>query len=294
MTSSVQQTLPCVDVDEQLQRVRRRSLVQLHPLDLKSGPIALEASKITLGRSSECVIQITDESVSRQHAAIHLLNDETEIVDLGSTNGIAVNGVRVSEAKLNSGDRVQLGTRIFRFLADDDIESQYHETVYSMMTRDGLTGIYNKRFLTETLDREVARCKRHHRPIAVIMIDVDHFKAINDQYGHIAGDQVLRESCQRMQNVLRRDDVLARFGGEEFAIVIVESDLAEAVDVAERCRRAVGSSSIETSVGLIKVTISLGIAAPQQNEIGASSELLHDADDRLREAKAGGRNRVVC
>lgn len=294
MTSSVHPTVAQFQVENHVGRSTRRSLVQLHPLDLESGPIELTGGTITLGRSSECTILIADESVSRQHAVIRQYDGETQITDLGSTNGVAVNGVRVDEARLSSGDQVQLGTRIYRFLADEDIESQYHETVYSMMTRDGLTGIYNRRYLTETLEREVARCKRHRRPIAVIMIDIDHFNEVNDNYGHIVGDQVLREVATRMENVLRRDDVLARYGGEEFALLIVESDMEETVDVAERCRRAVGSSSIETSVGQIKATVSIGVAAPDQEGIGSSTELIQEAKERLAEAKTGGRDRVIC
>ncbi len=292
MTTSVQQTVACFNQNDLPQPSVKRSLIQIHPLDLESGPISLGPS-MTLGRSSECTVQIRDDSVSRKHAEIVCNGDAAQIFDLGSTNGVMVNGNAVAEATLCSGDRIQLGTLVFRFLADDDIEAQYHETVYAMMTRDGLTGVYNKRYLTETLQREVARCKRHQRPIAVIIADVDHFKSINDAYGHIAGDQVLRELASRMQKVLREDDVLARFGGEEFAIVTVESDLEEAVDVAERCRCAVQASAINTTVGAVEVTISLGLSAPSTAHLGSPEALIREADERLYEAKASGRNRVV-
>ena len=237
---------------------------------------------------------INDDSVSRHHAEIRLTNQGPVILDLDSTNGITVNGTSVRAHHLSSGDCVQLGSHVYRFLADDDLESQYHATVYSMMTRDGLTGAYNKRYLEETLDREVARCKRHERPIAVIMIDVDNFKAVNDTYGHLIGDQVLKEIAERLQTLLRKDDVLARFGGEEFAVLMVEANMEHASDIAERCRVAIADTPVQTTAGEVPVTISLGLAAPNPSDLGRSDELVIEADERLYEAKRAGRNRVVC
>ncbi len=292
MYSSIRQTIACLKKTDK--KAVKRSLVQIYPLDLDHGPIELGHETVTLGRSSSCQIQIADDSVSRQHAEIRFRGDRCEIIDLGSTNGVSVNGVLGQRTTLCSGDRIQLGTRVYRFLADDDIESQYHETVYSMMTRDGLTGVYNKRYLTETLVREVPRCKRHSRPIALIMIDVDNFKSVNDKFGYLVGDQLLRELAQRMQNVLREDDVLARLGGEKFAILIVESDLEQSVEIADRCREAVRSTAVDTTVGPIDATISVGVAAPVSDHLGSPDELIADAIERLCEAKSSGSGRVVC
>ena len=272
----------------------RRTLVQIHPLDIDRGPIDLSNDRITIGRSSHCDLRIHDDSVSRQHAEIRVTDQGCLILDLESTNGITVNGSRVQTHPLSSGDTIQLGGYVFRFLADDDLESQYHETVYSMMTRDGLTDAYNRRYLTEMLEREVARCKRHARPLALTLIDVDHFKSINDTYGHSVGDQVLQKLSARLQSHLRQDDVLARFGGEEFAIVQVEADIEHAATIAERCRVAVESEPFETTVGPVQVTISVGIASPDHTALGSCEELLTEADERLYEAKNGGRNRIVC
>jgi diguanylate cyclase (GGDEF)-like protein len=247
-----------------------------------------------MGRSSKCDLHIADDSVSREHAEIRVTRGGAIILDLESTNGISVNGSSVQTHQLSSGDCIQLGSHVFRFLADDDLESQYHATVYAMMTRDGLTGAYNKRYLEETLDREVARCRRHCRPLAVIMADIDHFKSVNDSYGHVVGDQVLREVSRRLQEILRRDDVLARFGGEEFTIVMVEAGPEDAVEIAERCREAIQSKSIQTTVGSIPITISLGVTAPRPEDLGSSHELIVEADERMYEAKRAGRNRTVC
>ena len=293
MSSIQKRTIP-LDSEPKQGSEGKCSLVQLYPLDLNRGPINLQGERTTMGRSSGCDLPIADDSVSRLHAEIRITRQSCVIVDLESTNGISVNGSPVRSHSLASGDCVQIGNHVFRFLADDDLESQYHATVYSMMTRDGLTGAYNKRYLEETLDREVARCKRHERPIAVIMIDVDHFKTINDNFGHMIGDQVLREVSRRLQSISRQDDVLARFGGEEFTVVMVEANVDNAVEIAERCRVAIEAEPIQATVGPISVTISLGVAAPQPSDLGSSAELINEADERMYEAKRGGRNRTVC
>ncbi len=274
------------------QEVAKRSLVQLHPLDLETGPVSL-GEHVVIGRSPDCDLAINDESVSRRHAEIRVAAGGTVIADLGSTNGVVVNGKPCTESSLVSGDRIQLGNRVFRFLADDDIESQYQETVYSMMTRDGLTGVYNQRYLIETLDREVARCKRHSRPIALIMFDVDQMQTINDKHGRITGDQVLRSIAQRIQDALRRDDVVARIEGDKFAILVVESNFENSAEIAQRCRIAVESSPIETTRRSIKATISIGMSAPSTEALGSSQEMLKESDERLGEAKRSGGNQLA-
>ncbi len=271
----------------------QRWLVQVHPLDLEQNRVQLGQRAVTLGRSDRCGVVLDDESVSRQHACIQCGEAGYEIEDLGSTNGVLVNDEVVQRQTLRTGDRIQLGQRIFRFLADTDVEAQYHETVYSMMTRDGLTSAFNKRYLLECLDREVARANRHHRSLAVILLDIDHFKSINDEHGHLVGDEVLRELALRLTRLLVGDEIFARFGGEEFAILDGEADLESAGHLAERCRQVVASDPFDTSDGLIEVTISLGVATPCTRTISSREELLAEADARLYQAKRNGRNRVV-
>lgn len=271
----------------------RRWLVQLHPLELDRGPMELVESTTTLGRSSDCDIHIEEDSVSRVHAEIVRTPDGFIVVDRNSTNGVLVNEQRVTSTLLKSGDRVQLGARIFKFLANTDFEAQYHETVYSMMTRDGLTGVHNKRYLLESLQREVSRCKRYHRPIAVLLMDVDHFKKINDTLGHLIGDEVLKELARRLQAELREDEVLARFGGEEFAVVMVEADLEHARQVAERCRLAVCSTPFLLTSGPLDVSVSAGVCGPAIESLGSIDDLMTQADTYLYEAKRAGRNRVM-
>ncbi|MEZ6087054.1 MAG: diguanylate cyclase [Pirellulaceae bacterium] len=262
-------------------------------MDLNRGPTRLGAS-LLIGRDERCDLFLNDGSVSRRHAEIVNQSGRFTINDLGSTNGVLVNGRKQVSHELATGDRIQLGSRIFRFLADHDLESQYHETVYSMMTRDGLTGVFNKRYLLESLTREVARCRRYQRPISVILLDIDHFKAINDTFGHLVGDEVLQQLCARLNRVLRDEEIFARFGGEEFAIVIVECQRSDAKDVAQRCRLACAGTPFATSAGNVSVTISLGVATPEIGSIHDGNTLLEAADRQLYLAKQNGRNQVVC
>ncbi|MCA9129348.1 MAG: GGDEF domain-containing protein [Planctomycetales bacterium] len=273
--------------------VGQRWLVQVHPLNLEQNRIELDRRDTILGRSHECDVVLEDESVSRQHAVIRFGEDGYTIEDLGSTNGVIVNDELLSLRLLRTGDRIQLGKRIFRFLADTDVEAQYHETVYSMMTRDGLTSVFNKRYLLECMDREVVRSQRHQRPLSVILMDIDHFKSINDTHGHLVGDEVLRELAQRLSRLLGDDEILARFGGEEFAIICDESKLESALQLAERCRQEVADSPFSTASGPLDVTISLGVATLGKTPECTRDSLLAEADGYLYESKRAGRNRVT-
>ncbi|MEZ6093777.1 MAG: GGDEF domain-containing protein [Pirellulaceae bacterium] len=269
-----------------------RWLVQLYPLDLEQSRIELPNHSTVLGRSVDCDIHLDDDSVSRRHAEIRPTEMGYEIIDLGSTNGIQVNDQPVRQHPLRSGDRIRMGQRIFRFLSDCDAENQYHETVYSMMTRDGLTSVFNKRYLLECLDREVARCQRYQRPLGVILLDIDHFKSINDTHGHLVGDCVLRELASRLNSTLRGDEVLARFGGEEFAVVVPESSIDAALEIGERCRSVIAAEPFVTEVGPIDVTISVGVASPEPCQVPDRDTILSLADARLYDAKRNGRNQV--
>lgn len=266
-------------------------LIQLHPLDLEQSKIKVQGDCMVIGRSEYCDLQLDDHWISRQHAKIQRTSSGFEIRDLGSTNGLLVNDQPVSSVVLQSGDRIRIGKRIFRFLSDGDVESKYYDTVYSMMTRDGLTGAFNKRYLLEYLEREVLRSRRFQRCLSVILFDVDHFKSINDTHGHLAGDDVLRELSKRVQTIIGADEVFSRFGGEEFAIV-AELAPEEAMQLAERCRHMVAIEPFVTCAGPLEVTISLGVASPPAESLRQPQDLLASADSRLYEAKRSGRNRV--
>lgn len=164
---------------------------------------------------------------------------------------------------------------------------------YNLATHDMLTGAYNRLALMDMLKQQAARSHRAKSPIALLMIDIDHFKAVNDQYGHVAGDAVIRVIVQRTQQQLRRYDIVARYGGEEFLAVLPETDAQGAQAVAERIRRAIEKSPIDTRKDRIAVTVSIGVHAAVATGLPGSEEQMIDASDKaLYQAKNSGRNRV--
>src|SRR5262249_7449424 len=152
----------------------------------------LSDASIVLGRGPDCHIQIEEQSVSRRHVRVEPAGDGYSAFDLQSTNGTFVNEESVANARLQDGDYLRAGNTIFRFLAGGNIEAEYHEEIYRLTIRDGLTDLHNKRYLLEFLDRELARSARHSRPLALLMLDIDRFKDINETFGHLGGDYALR------------------------------------------------------------------------------------------------------
>ncbi|MFO0664427.1 MAG: GGDEF domain-containing protein [Polyangiaceae bacterium] len=252
----------------------------------------LDANVMRIGRGSENNVVLDGDSVSRRHAHVEQRGDAWWIVDDGSTNGTFVNDEQIRrELRLSNGDRVKIGPTIFKYLTGQDVESQYHEEIYRMTIIDGLTGAHVKRYLLESMEKEIMRARRHERPLSIIMFDIDHFKRINDDSGHLAGDHVLKELARIVQARIRRDEIFARYGGEEFAIVLPETNLDGARQLAEGLRLKVASSEFIFQAEKIAFTISSGVAELSPNE-KAAADLIQIADERLYEAKRGGRNRV--
>ncbi len=254
--------------------------------------IPLSEGEVEAGRSSTCQIPIDQESVSRRHARIWWTGDNFRVKDLGSTNGTYVNDAQVSEQDLNDGDLVKVGRTILKFMSGSNIEASYHEEIYRMMTFDGLTQIYNKRYFHETLEREISRSRRYGREIALVLFDIDNFKQKNDTFGHLAGDTILRELATVVRRKLRREDLFARVGGEEFAILTPEVGAKGAREVAEKVRAVVEATAFRYEKHSIPTTISLGFAVWLGGEDGADA-LFQRADAALYAAKQGGRNRVA-
>jgi diguanylate cyclase (GGDEF)-like protein len=253
--------------------------------ELRSG------TEMVIGRGADCSIQVDRDSVSRKHAKVFCQGNQWQVLDLGSTNGSYVNDGQITQCSLRDGDLLKIGNAIFKFLVGGNIESSYHEEIYRMTIIDGLTQAYNKRYFLENLEKELPRCARHQRPLSLLMFDIDHFKRINDEHGHLTGDFVLRELARRVRTRIRKEEVFARYGGEEFALNLPETPKEGALKVAEDLRRIVDAEPFDFEGDRIAISISVGVATTI-NEISPEA-FIKLADDNLYRAKRAGRNRVV-
>lgn len=252
----------------------------------------LDGSITRVGRGADNQVVLEGDSVSRRHAHFERRVNGWWVVDDGSTNGTYVNEEQIDrEALLHNSDRIKVGPTILKFLSGADAEAKYHEEIYRMTIVDGLTQIHNKRYFQEALERELLRARRHARDLSVVMFDIDYFKRINDQYGHLAGDHVLRELARIVQARIRRDEVFARYGGEEFVIVLPETPLEGGAALGENLRQRVQAHTFVFQGERIAVTISVGCALLAETDKTAA-ELVQRADEKLYEAKRSGRNRV--
>jgi len=250
----------------------------------------------TLGRAPECTFPFDDVGLSREHAQVLVIGPDYIFKDAGSRNGSYVNDARIGgPVKLRDGDRVQLGSStVLRFALVDEQEEETLKRVYEAAVRDGLTGVYNRKHFEERLAAELAFALRHDTSLSVIILDVDYFKRVNDTFGHLAGDAVLKTVAQLLSQGLRAEDMVARYGGEEFVILSRGVDLTTATQIADRLRWNVASTPMNVGTQAIQVTASAGVAS--LTCCGAKRDretLLGLADQRLYQAKQAGRNRVV-
>ncbi|MFO0881007.1 MAG: GGDEF domain-containing protein [Gemmataceae bacterium] len=254
----------------------------------------LSDTPMVLGRGNDCDIRINDHSVSRRHARIQPGADGYYAVDLQSTNGTFVNDVPASICKLKDGDYLRVGNCIYRFLAGGNVEAEYHEEIYRLTIIDALTDIHNKRYLLEFLDRELSRSARYNRPLSLIMFDIDRFKSINDDMGHLGGDFTLRELAACVKGSIRKEELFARYGGEEFVVVLPETPVESGRLVAERIRSLIERHTFQYEGKTYVVTASMGVAATTGGELLTPHDLIRQADEKLFQAKNGGRNRVMA
>jgi diguanylate cyclase (GGDEF)-like protein len=229
--------------------------------------------------------------VSRLHCRIWREGDEYRVCDLDATNPTRLNDQPIQEATLTDGDHLTLGECILKFISHASVEAHYHEEIYQLATHDALTDLYNRRHFIEAVEREIARAMRHQRPLAMCIIDVDLFKPINDRYGHISGDNVLRQIAGILRRHVRNDDAAARIGGEEFAVLLPECDGDAAFGFAERLRQAVAEAVFKPGGDEQSITVSIGIAALTPSR-DTCSRMMAAADAALYRAKSEGRNRV--
>ncbi len=254
--------------------------------------LQLGTAPFTIGRSSRSDLFLDQESVSRNHARISFDGTQYWVADLGSTNGTFVNDEPAREKRLRDGDQVRVGRSILKFMTGENVEMHYHEEIYRLMTVDALTQVFNRRYFNEALEREFNRSARYDRALSLILFDIDHFKRCNDTYGHLAGDNLLRQLGSSVKPRLRREDIFARTGGEEFGILLPEIDLEGARVTAEKVRKIVEITPLTYEGDVVPCTVSLGVA--ERTAEDATPEALYKrADERLYEAKQGGRNRVA-
>lgn len=268
-------------------------LVKVYPVATIEQPLLLTTEPVLIGRDSQCSLALPVDAVSRRHATIEFDGSHHVIVDLGSLNGTFVNETRLlSPRPLETGDRIRFGDQIYKYLAHDDLEGRYHEVIFQMMTNDGLTGVANRRYFLDTLARELAQSQRSPAPLAVMLLDLDRFKSVNDSYGHLAGDAVLCEFARRATASLRSGDLLARYGGEEFCLLLTRTPFDAATTVAERLRSTIAASPITFEDFEIPVTVSGGLLVVETPVTLQPAELLAEADALLYSAKQAGRNQI--
>jgi diguanylate cyclase (GGDEF)-like protein len=248
---------------------------------------------LEIGRSSSADISFPEvPSISRVHARLRHGGREVVLHDLQSTNGTSVNDRPVrGQAVLRSGDRFQVGAVHFKFVREQDIEHAYHEAIYQLVMRDGLTEIFNRRKYDEEAQREVARAVRHRRPLSLIMCDIDRFKQVNDSHGHLCGDSILKQIAQLTREFLRPEQIFARVGGEEFAILSPEVDLEGARALAEKVRARLAEHEFVFAGSKVPITCSFGVCELTP-EMTTPEDLYAAADRALYLAKNSGRNRV--
>jgi len=257
----------------------------------------LERKRTSVGREKANDIALSDGKVSKAHCEISVIRssrgvEQIGILDLDSTNGTYVNGEAVVQATLKAGDKIQAGGTILQLSYSDEIEREYHAKLFDFAARDALTGMYNKRFIINELENYCRIARRSNRAFSIIFIDIDDFKQINDRYGHLTGDEYLKRIAELFTHTLREQDIAGRIGGEEFLVILPETTIDGALQLAVRMRKNVEKFVMPLQNQEIRTTISAGVC---QYERGLKDvkELLDLADQAMYEAKKAEKNKVM-
>ena len=254
----------------------------------------VSGTETLIGRAAAAAIRLNDDGISRRHARVIQVDGVLVLEDLQSANGTLVNGELVKRQALQDGDKIRLGsTTILKFTYHDHLDESFQQQMYDAALRDGLTKAFNKKYFLDRLETEIAYARRHSAVLSLLMLDVDHFKNINDSHGHLAGDYVLTKLARLAQGTVRTEDVFARYGGEEFAIICRAVSLPHAGVLGERIRVLVETTAFEFDHHRMPITVSVGVAAHPNLPVETATELIAAADEALYEAKRGGRNRVI-
>jgi diguanylate cyclase (GGDEF)-like protein len=282
--SDITRPIPVEVVDDCLVVVHQRSGIVGQCIRLARFPARI-------GRDLDNEIVLDEDGVSRRHARLERRGTRTVIMDTASRNGTLVNNVELEgTVELQTGDRIKIGPTVFKYLNGTDPDALLHEQIYRTAITDELTDLRNKRFFAEIFGQEHSRARRHARPLSLLVIDIDHFKAVNDTYGHHVGDVTLKAVADVIRLGVRTDDTAARYGGEEIAVLLPETSLSEAVTLAERLRDRISALDVTYRETSFRVTVSVGCAQLQADE--GINEFFERADRQTYVAKEAGRNRV--
>jgi diguanylate cyclase (GGDEF)-like protein len=288
------------DVEEIRDKLSSASTARTRPvLTILTGSAAGFLHKVSkgaavIGRATNAEVRVDDDGISRTHARLRAETDRAWVEDMGSRNGTFVNGVKISmPTELREGDKIQVGRgTVIRFGFQDDLDESFHENLLSSALRDSLTKLFNKRYFLDRLDAELKFAQRHRTAVSLLLLDLDHFKKVNDTLGHLAGDAVLAAVASALSKAVRNEDVVARYGGEEIAIILRAISFEAAVSTADRLRKLVEGAAIPFDGKDLRVTVSIGVAEYPTTPAKQIDELIEAADKALYRAKNAGRNRV--
>jgi len=254
--------------------------------------IDLGAGRVRVGRHPDNELVLEGHGISRHHVRLEKRDSAWVVMDVGSTNGTLLNDGEIDGVReLRTGDRIKVGSVILKYLSGSDVERDFHEEIYSMTITDGLTRLHNKLHFSNEFAKEFSRARRHARPLSLLILDLDRFKKINDRYGHPAGDTLLAHVAGVLKARVRSHEIVARFGGEEFVVLLPETRLTDAAVLAEALRASVAASTLQYRTHRLRVTLSIG-CAELALEDSSEQSLLERADQKLYLAKNSGRNRV--
>jgi diguanylate cyclase (GGDEF)-like protein len=247
-----------------------------------------------IGRGQSAHVRMMDDGISREHCEIQVEGDSLILHDLGSTNGTFCRGLRVDRHVLEDGDKILVGSStVLKFTYHDSLDEVFQRQMYESALRDDLTKTFNKKYFTDRLESEFAFAMRTKADLSLVVFDLDHFKTINDTHGHPTGDQVLSDMAAVVAALIRAEDVFARVGGEEFAVICRGADSVQGRAVAERVRQAVAGHKFIIEDKNIPVAVSAGVASIPDSRIADAQALIAASDQALYEAKRTGRN-CVC
>lgn len=251
-----------------------------------------------IGRGPDNTYQLQESCISRNHAIFQPdAKGDVWLTDLGSTNGTYVNGRRLQgklPTRLGDGDRIQLGSAVVvKFVRLNPTEEKFQREMFERTVRDALTNLYNRAFFLNQVGPLAELSAMRGLGLAILMLDIDHFKRINDTYGHDAGDTVLKEVAGVLRESTRAEDLVARYGGEEFVVALPVAAPDQATDRAEQIRSHLSARQITVAGEPLTITASLGLAYAEPGRMRSPTALITSADHCLYQAKREGRDRLV-